>query len=368
MPESTDVLVVGAGVVGAACARELACAGWRVRMLDPDTNRGQAWRAAAGMLAPQIEAREGDALFELGLAGRELYSELAPALQESTGIDVGLWREGIANVALTEADVSSLRAKVAWQRQQGHLCDWLDAAEVKARWPWVGQAHGALWAAREGALDPENLVRALRADAAKHGAVLVRDEAIGLEARGDRVVAVEGRAQRYPAEQVVLAAGAWSRTLTGLPRPLAIEPIRGEMVALPWPNSLEPAILYSRDCYLLPRGGETIAGSTMEHAGFDPSTTSAGLMRILGAVTALCPPLAGLDVRRTWAGLRPMTPDGLPILGPEPELRGLWYAAGHGRNGVLLAGITAMVLRLMMNGQQPTENLSALRPERFWSW
>jgi glycine oxidase len=368
VPETKDVVVVGGGVMGAACARELARAGWRVRLLDPDTSRGQAWQAAAGMLAPQIEAREGDALLELGLAGRELYAELAPSLLESTGIDIGFWREGIANVALHEADVSSLRAEVAWQRQQGHLCDWLDAAEVKARWPCVGQTYGALWAAQEGALDPQSLVRALRADAARHGAQLVRDEAVGLESRGDRIVAVEGRAQHYPTEQVVLAAGAWSSRLTGLPRPVAVEPVRGQMVSLPWPQGLARAILYSRDCYLLPRGGETIAGSTMEYAGFDPSTTTVGLGRILEAVTGLCPRLAGLEVRRSWAGLRPMTPDGIPILGPEPRLRGLWYAAGHGRNGVLLAAITAVVLQRMMSGQQPTENLNPLRPERFWAW
>src|SRR5262249_47763106 len=156
----------------------LALEGWRVRILDPETERGQAWRAAAGMLAPQIEAREGDALFELGLAGRELYAELVPVLEESTGINIGLWRDGIAKVALREADVPGLRAKVAWQRQQGHLCDWLDAAEVKARWPWIGQNFGALWAAQEGALDPQGLVEALRADAIKHGAELIRDEAI----------------------------------------------------------------------------------------------------------------------------------------------------------------------------------------------
>jgi glycine oxidase len=368
VPDSTDVVVVGGGAVGAACARELALAGWQVRILDPETERGQAWRAAAGMLAPQIEAREGDALFELGLAGREMYADLAPALEESTGIDIGLWRDGIANVALREADVGGLRAKVAWQRQQGHLCDWLDAAEVKERWPWIGQSHGALWAAREGALDPQGLVEALRTDAVKHGAELIRDQAVGIEARGDRVLAVEGLGRRYPAEHVVLAAGAWSGALAGLPRPLSVQPIRGQMLALPWPKGVDRAILYSRDCYLLARGDEAVAGSTMEYAGFDATATSTGLTRILTAVTGLCPPLATLDVRRTWAGLRPMTPDGLPLLGPEPRLRGLWYATGHGRNGILLAAITGVLLRVMMAGQQPTQDLSALRPERFWSW
>ena len=167
------------------------------------------------MLAPQIEAREGDVLLDLGLAGRELYGQLTPALKESTGIDIGLWRGGIANVALSDTDVVSLRGKVAWQRQQGHLCDWLDAAEVKSRWPWLAPTHGALWAPREGALDPQRLVEALRADAGKHGAVLVRDEAVGLETLGDRVVSVAGRLERYPTDHVILAAGAWSGLIAG---------------------------------------------------------------------------------------------------------------------------------------------------------
>jgi glycine oxidase len=359
---------VGGGAIGAACARELTLAGRPVLILEPETPRGQAWRAAAGMLAPQIEAREGDALFELGLAGRELYAELAPALEEATGINIGLWRDGIANVALHEGDVGPLRAKVAWQRQQGHLCDWIDAAEVRERWPWIGQSYGALWAAQEGALDPQGLVAALRTDALKHGAQLIRDEVVGLEARGDRVLAVEGKARRYPTEHVVLAAGAWCGSLAGLPRPVSVEPVRGQMLALPWPKGVERTILYSRDCYLLARGDEAIAGSTMEYAGFDASTTSTGLSRILECATGLCPLLSAQDVRRTWAGLRPMTPDGLPVVGPEPRLRGLWYATGHGRNGILLAAITGVLLRLMMAGQQPTEDLSALKPERFWGW
>jgi glycine oxidase len=366
--EATDVIVIGGGAVGAACARELAQAGRRVRIIEPEADRGQAWRAAAGMLAPQIEAREGDVLLDLGLAGRELYAELAPALRESTGIDIGLWRGGIANVALNEADVASLRGKVAWQRQQGHLCDWLDAAEVKARWPWLAPTHGALWAPREGALDPLRLVQALRADAAKHGAVMVRDEAVGLETLGDRIVAVAGRVQRYPTAHVVLAAGAWSGRVAGLPRPLSIEPIKGEMAALPWPAGVERSVVYSRDCYLLARDGEALVGSTMEYAGFDASVTSAGLGRIMAGAALLAPPLANLDVRRTWAGLRPATPDGLPILGAEPRLRGLWYATGHGRNGILLAAISGLLVRLMLTGQRPTEDLTAFRPDRFWSW
>ncbi|HEX2449529.1 MAG TPA: glycine oxidase ThiO [Gemmatimonadales bacterium] len=368
MSETYDVVVVGGGVVGAACARELARNGRRVAILDPGGARGQAWRASAGLLAPQIEGRQGDLLFELGLAGRELYSDLAETLREATGIDVGLWRGGSASLAMTEAEADDLRSKVAWQRQQGHVCDWLGADEVRERYPWVGDSVGALWAPHESALDPVRLVDAFRADARAHAAELIDDEVVGLDRRGDQITGVTGRRGRYSAGAVLLAAGAWVRLLSGLPRPLAVEPVRGQMVALQWPDGVERAIVYHRDCYLLARGDEAIAGSTMEYVGYDPSVTSSGLGRVLSAVVALCPPLGNLSVSRSWAGLRPMTPDGLPILGPEPRLPGLWYAAGYGRHGVLLAGITAMLLRLMMNGQTPTEDLTALRPERFFDW
>ena len=142
-------------------------------LLEAGGEMGQAWSAAAGMLAPQIEAEPEDPLLELGLAGRELYSTLAAALRETTGIDIGLWREGIARVAANEAEAADLRARCAWQRQHGHLGDWLDADEVRARWPWLGPTAGALWAPHEGALEPERLVEALLADAERLGATLV---------------------------------------------------------------------------------------------------------------------------------------------------------------------------------------------------
>lgn len=368
MTANYDVIVVGGGPVGAACARELALAGRRVLVLEPGGEIGQGWRAAAGMLAPQIEALGDAPLLELGLAGRELYTPLAAALRETTGIDIGLWREGIACVAATEAEAAELRSKCACQRQRSHLSDWLDADEVRARWPWLGPTHGALWAAREGALQPEKLVTALLADAARLGAVVRQDTAAAIDQRGDRVVGVVGRGGRYGAPDVVLAAGAWTGTVEGVPRPVAVAPVRGQMAALPWPEGERRGIVYGHGCYLLARGDEAIAGSTMEYAGFRPETTSAGLARILRGVTALCPTLTAAAVKRTWAGLRPVTADGLPIIGAEPRLPGLWYATGHGRNGILLAGITGVIVGQLLAGEPTVEEIEAYAPARFWSW
>ena len=320
------------------------------------------------MLAPQIETDPENPALELGLAGRELYGSLAPALLETTGVNIGLWREGIAWVAANETEAGDLRARVAWQRQQSHLSDWLDEDEVKARWPWLGRTAGALWAPHEGAVEPESLVRALLAGAERAGARLVADTVIGVDQRGDRVVGVVGQNGRYAAGDVVIAAGAWSSQVQGVPRPVAVAPVRGQMAALPWPDGARPAIVYGHGCYMLARGTEAIVGSTMEYVGFHSEVSAAGLARIFASAAELCPTLDRAKVHRTWAGLRPVTPDGLPIIGAEPRLHGLWYATGHGRNGILLADITGVIIRQLLSGESPDEDLQPFSPTRFWRW
>ncbi len=362
-----DVIVVGGGPVGAACARELAVSGRSVLVVERGADRGEGWRAAAGMLAPQIETLPEHPLFEVGLAGRERYAHLAVELLQGTGVDIGLWQEGIAHFAGDEALAADLRAAVALQRQAGQHCEWLDAAEVKARWPWAGPAHGALWAPREGALDPVRLVEALRLDVMRRGGVIREDEVVRLERAGDRVTGVVGRSgTRYSAPDVILAAGAWSGLVEGLPRPLSVEPIRGQMAAVPWPAQVPPAVIYGKHCYVVYRDGEMLIGATREYSGFVSEVTPEGIREILAAAAAIYPALATATPARTWAGLRPGTPDGLPIVGAEPRLKGLWYATGHGRNGILLAGITGTALRELLDGEPPREELWALRPERLW--
>jgi glycine oxidase len=216
-------------------------------------------------------------------------------------------------------------------------------------------------------VNPIKLVEALRASARKYGARFVSDSAQGLAIEGGRVVAVRGVAGSYPAGQAVLAAGAWSGRLQGLPRPVSVEPVRGQMVAKPWPKNLPPAIVYGSEGYVLERDGEAICGATVEHAGFNVETTGDGIRSVEHAAEGLIPRLADQPTSRTWAGLRPGTPDGLPIVGPEPSVPNLWYATGHGRNGILLAGITAVILGHQMAKEATFEGVDALRPERFWS-
>jgi glycine oxidase len=365
VPPTFDVVVVGGGAIGAACARELAVSSRKVLVVEAGTDMGQAWRAAGGMLAPQIEADANDPLLELGLAARDHYPSLVADLRAKTGIDPGLWREGIARVATDPAEARALQTKVAWQQQQGYACEWLELTALRRRWPWLGPAIGALWAPREGALDPDRLVCALLEDAKRRGTSVVRDRVLGIDESRGRVVGVHGEIARYPAPQVVLAAGAWSGLVSGLPRRLPVEPVRGQMAALPWPPGIPRAIVYGKDSYLLARGDEAIIGSTMERVGFQPQVTAEGLARIFAATIALCPGLVRAKLRRSWAGLRPVTPDGLPVIGEDPGLPGLWYATGHGRNGILLAGFTGVLIRQLMGGERPTQDLTAFSPLRF---
>jgi glycine oxidase len=362
---SYDVIVVGGGAIGAACARELAVKGQRVLVLEAGGDEGQAWRAAGGMLAPQIEADGSDDLLELGLRARDHYTSLASTLREVTGIDVALWREGIARVATADEEAAVLQAKVVWQRSQGYTCEWLEQIEVRHRWPWLGPVVGALWAPLDGALNPLRLVEALLADARRLGTTIAFDRVRKLDLERGVVIGVSGTTKQYVAPQVVLAAGAWTPLIEGIPRKLPVQPVRGQMAALQWPQEIPRAIVYHKDSYILAREAEAILGSTMEYVGFRPEVTSSGLAQIFSATLTLCPGLVRGKLRRSWAGLRPVTPDGAPIIGPEPEVQGLWYATGHGRNGILLAGLTGHLVARMLTGEAATESWHRLRVERF---
>jgi glycine oxidase len=362
---STQVAIVGGGVIGACCARAAAQRGLEVTLFAPGPDPRAASSASAGMLAAQIEPADM-ALLPLAVRSRDLYESLASELKDSTGIDIGFQPIGIATVAFEEDRAAALIDVVADQRQAGLRCDWLEATELHERWPGVApQAVGALFAPEDGALDPTALVRALLADVRQRGVVVEPEPVSGVSTAGGRVMGVTTASSSRPAEQVVIAAGAWSPSLVGLPRHLPIEPVRGQLLATAWPESLPPMILYHGHKYILQRQTEAILGSTMERVGFDSGTTPEGLADIRRIGEQLCPALAHARQRRAWAGLRPVTPDGRPILGPDPDLTGLWYATGHGRNGILLAAITGEIIADLMTSGRTEHEITPLAVSRF---
>src|SRR5690348_13286787 len=255
----------------------MALRGLKVAIFEPGPDPAAASPASAGMLAAQIDPGD-EGLVALSVRARDLYEQLAPALQEATGIDIGFWRSGIAAFAFDEAAASRLKEEVARQRQAGLRCDWLEGEDVRERWPGAApDCQGALFAPEDGAVDPQALTRACLADARRLGATLHAERVEGLSLTQQRVTGVVTARGTTAVDHAVVAAGVWSPQLHGLPRPLPIEPLRGQMAATAWPDGSPPAILYHEQGYVLARGGDAVIGSTMERAGFDARVTNEGL-------------------------------------------------------------------------------------------
>jgi glycine oxidase len=316
------------------------------------------------MLAAQIEAAD-DAWLAVAALARDRYPALAAELRSVTGVDIGLQRAGIAAVAFDAPRAAELEALAQRQRQAGLNAVWLAPRELAHRFPGAAPAClGALLAPDDGAVDPLALTQGLLAHATARGARVLHEGATGIVRHGDRVTVVTTARHQVAARHVVIAAGAWSAQLDGLPRPLPVVPVRGQLVSVPWPSATPHVILYHDHGYVLPRGEAAILGSTMEYVGFDASVTAAAQAQLLNGARRLLPQL---DTRasRSWAGLRPVTPDGLPLLGPDPDVDGLWYATGHGRNGILLAALTGDVIADLITTGTTDVDISLFRPDRF---
>ncbi|MEE8572239.1 MAG: FAD-dependent oxidoreductase, partial [Gemmatimonadota bacterium] len=216
-----DVIVIGGGVIGASCARALASRGTSVMVLDDGPKPGAATPAAAGMLAPFAEAEPEDSFLGFCVRARDLYTELALELEEETGAGIGLWHEGILQVAMTESDVADLKDTVAWRRQSGFAVDWISVDELREIAPGIGpQALGAAFAPEVGALDPMALRWALLESARqRYGATFVQESVQQILFDGEQVGGVRTAEGVHEAGAVVIAAGSWSGQVRGVPGP-----------------------------------------------------------------------------------------------------------------------------------------------------
>lgn len=330
---------------------------------------GGASHAAAGMLAPQAEADAPGAFLDLLLASRRMYPALVAALAEETGIDVGYRGEGMLHLALTEADEKEHLARFRWQSEAGLPVELLDRAEALRREPSLSPTlRLALHLPQDRQVDNRRLGRALWLAAAAAGV----EFRLGAEVRR---LAVSGRGaegveladgERISAPRVVLAAGAWAASLAGLPGPLPVFPVHGQLLAVETAPPLLRHSVASARGYLVPRAeGRVIAGATMERTGFRCAVTPAGVVQLLSAALEMVPDLAQRRIAEFWSGLRPGTPDGRPVLGADPDLPGLVYATGHFRNGILLTPVTARLVADVVLGREPEVDLAPFGVARF---
>jgi glycine oxidase len=362
-----DAIVIGAGIVGAAAARALALAGQRVLLPERGWPGGEATAASAGMVAPQARIRPDDPLLALGIQARERYASLVTELAAVAPGGLGFRACVVALAACDAEHAAELERLGTDQRAAGLEATWLDRAALAKLHPGIGPTVlGALFLPRDGAVDNEALGAALLASGARAGVEFVeREEVLELLVRGGRVTGVRTTRGLREAPTVVLAAGAWTPSIKGLPRVVPITPLRGQMAMVRWTGGDSDGVLMGPRCFVLRRGDAAILGDTMEWAGFEPTTTEAGMSGIWGETGALLPALLGQPVRKMWAGLRPMTPDGRPVIGRDPEVEGLLYATGHGRHGILLGPLTGDIIRDLATKGETTYDLTPYAVERF---
>ncbi len=354
-----DVVVVGAGVIGLAAAWHLAGDGIDVTVLDAGSLGGQSSQAAAGILGPLAESRDDGPRTRLLWDSWLKFPAWVEALREDSAIDPEFEPTGILR-QVAAAEREDLEASLPWRRQYSPEVEWLD--DTDPDWPC------AIWSPHEGQIRGPAYLAALAQAAAERGVDLrLGEPARRIRVDHDRVVAVDTPRQSLATSTVVLAAGAWAAALLPHPEPLPVLPVRGQALAIRAPRPPFPHVVFGPRGYLAPkRDGQVVVGATEDaEAGFDARVTFAGIATLADVLRSMSPELLPLPFDRVWAGLRPATPDGRPLLGPWPGIGGLIIAAGHYRNGLLLSPITAEIVRQVARGETPPVDLTPFRPDRF---
>ena len=366
---SCDVVVIGGGVIGLSVAWRLQQTGASVTLLERGQVGGQATGAAAGMLAPLAEAKGAGPFVELGLSSLQRYPAFVDALREETGLDPELIGPGMLRVAHTLSEVESLSQEFAWQRTAGLPMEWLESAETRALEPALSpDILAAVLSVRERNVEPRRLVRALAQACGRRGVRIMENTSVlGFTTGETRVTKVRTQAECISCGSIVVAGGAWSESIAGWLRVrLPVFPVRGQILAL---SCLPPPMrhtLYTHAGYLVPKAdGRVVVGATEDSAGFETRPTAQGLLRLLTFAVQLLPALANAPFESAWAGLRPASADGFPILGCLPGWENAHVAAGHFRNGILLAPITGEILAQEILGGAAFPLPAAFRADRF---
>ena len=368
---TSQVLIIGGGVIGLSIARELHKQGAkRITIVEKGVCGEESSWAAAGMLGPQAEANEGGMFFDLCSASRDVFPHLAAELLDETGVDIELDRSGTLYLAITDDDISEVHERFRWQSNAGLTVEHFSADEVRKAEPFVSpDVRGALFFPNDWQVDNRKLLVALKLYAEINGIETRENTAVErLIVENGKVTGVETGTEVFNADTTVLATGAWTSLIkvgvAGMP--FKVEPVRGQIVAFHTAKQLFKHVIYTRRGYIVPRSdGRIFAGSTTEFVGFEKATTEVAAASLREIASEIAPCIGGLSIADQWSGLRPFAADGLPVFGSVAGIDGLSIATAHYRNGILLAPLTAKIFADRILGDIDHAAFTAFGPDRF---
>jgi glycine oxidase len=365
-----DAAIAGGGLIGGAIALELSRAGLRVALADArDPGREASW-ASAGILSPAPENSAMIAMVQLGRASMALYPDFAASVEEISGLPTGYRARGTLEVLLSRHAKEELNTIIALHHGLGLKAEAISAEEARELEPSISEeVEAAVLRPDEASIDNRLLTAALLEAAKRSGAQILPGSPVSSIWTEDSCCRglILANGERIAARHSVVAAGCFSSQIAGVKEFAPVRPAKGQMVSLRDEAVRIERVLWSERIYLVPRNdGRILAGATVEHVGYDKTVTAAGILSNLSAAIELVPALAAARVEETWAGLRPDTPDHLPIIGPT-DREGLLIATGHFRSGVLLTPVTAKLIGDYVAGITPTLDCERFSPMRFRS-
>ncbi|MBM6617750.1 glycine oxidase ThiO [Bacillus suaedaesalsae] len=351
MNSKHDVIIVGGGIIGHSISYSLSKKGMKTLVIEKGKINKRATSAAAGMLAALSEVTDESPLYDIARTSRNMFPKLRDELYENTGIDIELIQQGMLNIAHTEEDAAKLIKMTQFHQSKGEAACWVPTTELNELEPNLSSTIcGAMFASNDGHVSPLKLATAFAEGAKNYGGRLLEfTEVTELLIQNERVVGVKTYTDEFYSKNVVIAGGAWASHLL---KDLPIFPVKGECFSVTSQEKLITKTIFSDECYIVPKqGNRYIVGATVIQGTYDERVNVAGIHSLLNKAINLLPKLKEAKWEKVWAGIRPQTIDELPFIDEHPTLKGVYVAAGHYRNGILLSPITGERIANLITGE-----------------
>jgi glycine oxidase len=365
--KSFDVAIAGAGLIGSAIAFELAQAGLKVAVFDRSEPGREASWASAGILSPAPESPAMISMVPIAKASMNPYPSLVANVEEISGEKVGFRPKGTIDVFFNKDAIPDLSTLIALHHGMGLKAEPLRAEDARELEPSLSpELEAAALRPDEASIDNRAFTHAMLIAAKKSGVEVFAGTSVkGIVKEGNRCAGLKLENEIVTAKWTVIAAGCFSSEIEGVREFAPVRPAKGQMISLRADGLEVERVIWGEKIYIVPRNdGRILAGATVEYVGFDKQVTAGGVEKILSAAIEVIPEFADARIEETWAGLRPDSPDHLPILGPT-DIDGLVIATGHFRSGILLTPITARLTRQWITERSVEFDWERLSPMRF---